>query len=132
MTGRKTATRDRILRFVGNFSDEHGYRPTVREIGHAVGLRSTSTVYGHLQRLQRDGLLTLSPLKPRSVVPTSPTDPKPAKRRKNTKRYRLESDDGCIAYIDLPIQPGMPEGFCLAHYTDINGSHNVVKFTECK
>ena len=51
---------DRILDYVNQFVQEHGYAPSVREIGAAVGLRSTASVSYHIQALQDKGLL-LSP-----------------------------------------------------------------------
>lgn len=60
--------RNQIVSFVASYTKEHGYCPSVREIGYAVGLRSTSTVYDHLKRMQRDGILTFSPFTPRSIT----------------------------------------------------------------
>ncbi len=60
--------RTKIVSFVDSYTKEHGYCPSVREIGCAVGLKSTSTVYGHLKRMQRDGILTFSPFTPRSIT----------------------------------------------------------------
>ncbi len=51
---------ERILDYVNQFVQEHGYAPSVREIGAAVGLRSTASVSYHIQALQDKGLL-LSP-----------------------------------------------------------------------
>ena len=51
---------ERILEFVNTFTRENGFAPSVREIGTAVGLRSTASVSYHLQQLQQKGLL-LSP-----------------------------------------------------------------------
>lgn len=48
---------DLILTFVNEFVQENGYAPSVREIGEAVGLRSTASVSYHLQQLQAKGLL---------------------------------------------------------------------------
>jgi repressor LexA len=56
-----------ILDYVRGFVDEHGYPPTVREIGEAVGLRSPSTVHAHLAQLERAGLLRRDPTKPRAI-----------------------------------------------------------------
>lgn len=44
-----------ILAYIEQYSNINGYPPTVREIGKAVGLNSTSTVHGYLERLERDG-----------------------------------------------------------------------------
>lgn len=54
---RTTDKAQRILEFVNCFMQENGYAPSVREIGAAVGLRSTATVSYHLQQLQEKGLL---------------------------------------------------------------------------
>lgn len=56
-----------ILDYLREFIDEHGYPPTVREIGEAVGLRSPSTVHAHLAQLERAGLLRRDPTKPRAL-----------------------------------------------------------------
>lgn len=48
---------EEIMNFVNEFVQEHGYSPSVREIGEAVGLRSTASVSYHLQALQAKGVL---------------------------------------------------------------------------
>ena len=57
---RNTATRDTIIRYMMSFADEKGKQPTVREIGEAAGLTSTSTTAGYLRRMVNEGLLTQS------------------------------------------------------------------------
>ena len=56
-----------IYDFVVGYVDGHGYPPTVREIGEAVGLASPSTVHAHLANLERAGLLRRDPTKPRAL-----------------------------------------------------------------
>jgi repressor LexA len=56
-----------ILDFLMKYVDAHGYPPTVREIGEAVGLASPSTVHAHLANLERAGLLKRDPTKPRAI-----------------------------------------------------------------
>jgi repressor LexA len=56
-----------ILDYLRGFVDEHGYPPTVREIGEAVGLRSPSTVHAHLAQLERAGFIRRDPTKPRAL-----------------------------------------------------------------
>jgi repressor LexA len=56
-----------ILDYLHEYVDQHGYPPTVREIGQAVGLRSPSTVHAHLAQLERAGLLRRDPTKPRAL-----------------------------------------------------------------
>jgi repressor LexA len=62
-----TARQQEIWQFLAQYVDEHGYPPTVREIGDAVGLASPSTVHAHLANLERAGLLRRDPTKPRAI-----------------------------------------------------------------
>lgn len=62
-----TDKRREILEFIAAEVREHGYPPSVREIGAAVGLASTSTVQAHLNTLQRQGYLRRDPTKPRAL-----------------------------------------------------------------
>ncbi|HWJ45643.1 MAG TPA: transcriptional repressor LexA [Gaiellaceae bacterium] len=63
LTGRQQEIWDYLVDYV----DQHGYPPTVREIGEAVGLASPSTVHAHLANLERAGLLRRDPTKPRAL-----------------------------------------------------------------
>jgi repressor LexA len=56
-----------IFDFVVKYAEKHGYPPTVREIGEAVGLASPSTVHAHLANLERAGYLRRDPTKPRAL-----------------------------------------------------------------
>lgn len=56
-----------ILEFIRQNVRDKGYPPSVREIGEAVGLASSSTVHGHLERLQNQGYLRRDPTKPRAI-----------------------------------------------------------------
>jgi len=56
-----------ILDFIKARVKERGYPPSVREIGEAVGLASSSTVHGHLDRLEKKGLIRRDPTKPRAI-----------------------------------------------------------------
>lgn len=60
-------TQEKILRYIQFVIDTRGYPPSVREIGEAVGLKSTSTVHGHLTRLEKRGLLHRDAMKPRAM-----------------------------------------------------------------
>ena len=62
-----TARQQEIWGFLVEYVDSHGYPPTVREIGDAVGLASPSTVHAHLANLERAGLLRRDPTKPRAL-----------------------------------------------------------------
>jgi repressor LexA len=56
-----------IFDFIGRHLTQHGYPPTVREIGKAVGLHSSSTVHAHLSKLESLGVLKRDPTKPRAM-----------------------------------------------------------------
>ena len=56
-----------IYDFIKSYSDEHGYPPSVREIGAAVGLASPSTVHMHLKALEGQGLIKRDSKKPRTI-----------------------------------------------------------------
>ena len=57
----------KILAYIKQEIQEKGYPPSVREICDAVGLKSTSTVHGHLTRLEKKGLLHRDTMKPRAI-----------------------------------------------------------------
>jgi repressor LexA len=62
-----TGRQQEIWDFLVGYHGRHGYPPTVREIGGAVGLASPSTVHAHLANLERAGLLRRDPTKPRAL-----------------------------------------------------------------
>ena len=56
-----------IYEFLKSYTESKGYPPSVREICEAVSLRSTSTVHGHLKRLEKKGMIKRDPSKPRAL-----------------------------------------------------------------
>ena len=62
-----TKRQQEIFDFVKRYVGEHGYPPTVRDIGKAIGLTSSSTVHAHLSNLEKLGLLRRDPTKPRAI-----------------------------------------------------------------
>jgi repressor LexA len=62
-----TKRQQEIFDFIKRYSDVNGYPPTVRDIGKAVGLASSSTVHAHLANLEKIGLLRRDPTKPRTI-----------------------------------------------------------------
>ncbi len=87
-----------ILDFVNSQVEEKGYPPSVREICSAVGFKSTSTVHGYLQKLEKSGLILKDPTKPRAL--------KVLNGSKNTSRHN--SSDARDYYsrrelVDVPI-----------------------------
>src|SRR5947209_1537778 len=77
-----TKRQQEIFDFIKRYSASYGYPPTVRDIGKAVGLASSSTVHAHLSNLERIGLLRRDPTKPRALVGEEAT----------VKRFFQESD----------------------------------------
>ncbi|MFL5822166.1 MAG: transcriptional repressor LexA [Solirubrobacteraceae bacterium] len=62
-----TKRQQEIFDFIKRYSAKYGYPPTVRDIGKAVGLASSSTVHAHLSNLERIGMLRRDPSKPRAI-----------------------------------------------------------------
>lgn len=70
MSGKTSNRQIQILKYIYDKVEDKGYPPTVREICEAVDLSSTSTVHGHLSRLENKGLLSRDPSKPRAIEVT--------------------------------------------------------------
>jgi repressor LexA len=62
-----TKRQQEIVDFIKKYSARYGYPPTVRDIGKAIGLTSSSTVHAHLSNLEKVGLLRRDPSKPRAI-----------------------------------------------------------------
>jgi repressor LexA len=62
-----TKRQQEIFDFIKKYSAKHGYPPTVRDIGKAIGLGSPSTVHAHLHNLEKLGVLKRDPSKPRAL-----------------------------------------------------------------
>lgn len=62
-----TKRQQEVLEVVEQYMEEHGYPPTVREIGEAIGLTSPSTVHAHLKALEQSGALRRDATKPRAI-----------------------------------------------------------------
>lgn len=69
--------RNRVLEFVRVYTDEHGFAPSIREIGSAVGVRSTKAVKYHLDILVNEGLLKRTPRQARGISSTHQPDSLP-------------------------------------------------------
>ena len=59
--------REQIYQYISNYINDMGYSPTVREIGKAVGLKSSSSVYSHLTQLEIEGRIETKPYCPRTI-----------------------------------------------------------------
>jgi len=64
-----TERQKQILDFIKKKIKSAGYPPSIREIGQAVGLRSSSTVHNHLVQMEEKGFIKKDPTKPRSIIP---------------------------------------------------------------
>jgi repressor LexA len=82
LTDRQREIYDYVTRYV----DDHGYPPTVREIGEAVGLASPSTVHAHLANLERAGLIRRDPTKPRALELVGRERPRAEPAREDEQR----------------------------------------------
>ncbi|HEU5213686.1 MAG TPA: transcriptional repressor LexA [Gaiellaceae bacterium] len=82
LTDRQREIYDYVTRYV----DDHGYPPTVREIGEAVGLASPSTVHAHLANLERAGLIRRDPTKPRALELVGRERPRAEPAREDLQR----------------------------------------------
>ncbi len=71
---KKEGIEEQILEFIESFIKENGYPPSVREIGSAVGFKSSSTIHSYLKKLEDDGKLSQSSSKTRSIKLLTETD----------------------------------------------------------
>jgi repressor LexA len=111
-----TKRQKEIFDFIRRYASKHGYPPTVREIGKAVGLGSPSTVHAHLANLEKIGILRRDPTKPRAIEVLVER----AKRAVRGSGLPLVgevaagepvlADERIEDYIDLPAQVGGEEG----------------------
>ena len=80
----------RIYDFIQAFAAQHGYPPSVREIGAAVGLKSPSTVHFHLKGLEDAGMIIKAEGKTRAITLASPPRPAVAEdNRQASGNYRM-------------------------------------------
>ena len=93
-----TTRQQEIWQFLAEYVDAHGYPPTVREIGDAVGLASPSTVHAHLANLERAGLLKRDPTKPRAIeLVGRKREKKPSRTRSRYRRRSAAMPTSCCA-----------------------------------
>jgi repressor LexA len=102
-----TGKRREILDFIAAQLRERGYPPSVREIGEAVGLTSSSTVHTHLTTLQRQGYLRRDPTKPRAIEVRYDTNSGAAIERRPTRHVPLVGE--VAAGTDVLAQENVEE-----------------------
>ena len=131
-------TQQRILEYIESYIDANGYPPSVREIGQAVDLKSTSTVHGHLNRLEKKGLLHREAMKPRTIDVTREEKPQMVKMPllgRVAAGVPILAEEDAEGYLQLPESiVGQGEHFILEIRGDsmitagiMNGDFVVVK-----
>ena len=107
-----TGRQQEIWSFLVEYVDRHGYPPTVREIGEAVGLASPSTVHAHLANLERAGLLKRDPTKPRALELTGrekPAEPTVVELPKLPLLGQIAAGGPLLAEQNVEDQIAVPE-----------------------
>jgi len=89
LAGDLTKRQEEILRFIIQRTRESGYPPTVREIGKAVGLKSSSTVHLHLGVLEQKGYIKRDAAKTRAIIPLYDADSNPLTQDKQITQLPL-------------------------------------------
>lgn len=98
-----TKQQRRILNFIVKFTDKSGFPPTIRDIGKAVGLSSSSTIHFHLGNLEKEGFIKRDPTKPRAMkVLISPGNGKKSSERAIESPVVEKRED----VIDYPLVIG--------------------------
>ncbi|WP_258360494.1 transcriptional repressor LexA [Moorella sulfitireducens (nom. illeg.)] len=77
-----TTRQEMVLNYIRHYIETHGYPPTVRDICRATGLHSSSTVHGHLSRLEKKGYIRRDPTRSRAIEVLSPHPGLPNTSRK--------------------------------------------------
>ncbi|MHB8329929.1 MAG: transcriptional repressor LexA [Acidimicrobiales bacterium] len=110
-----TGKRQEILEFIASSLRQMGYPPSVREIGEAVGLASSSTVHAHLAVLQREGYLRRDPTKPRAIEVRYDPSSKAAMAARPVRNVPLLGDvaagTGVLASENVEELLPLPEDF---------------------
>jgi repressor LexA len=105
-----TPRQQRILEFIRQTVDDRGYPPTVREIGDAVGLTSSSSVHAQLANLERKGLLRKDAAKPRAIEVAGPRPSREAAMVPLVGRIAagapILADEHVEEYIPIPRDVG--------------------------
>ncbi len=110
-----TGKRQEILEYISESLRDKGYPPSVREIGEAVGLASSSTVHAHLALLQREGYLRRDPTKPRAIEVRYDPSSKAALAARPVRNVPLVGDvaagTGVLASENVEELLPLPEDF---------------------
>ena len=138
-----TKRQKEIFEFVKRYSAKHGYPPTVRDIGKAIGLTSSSTVHAHLANLEKLGLLRRDPSKPRAIellvdrAKAAVTGAMPVVGQVAAGQPVL-AEENIEEYVQVPDQAGGEDGEFVLRITGesmkdagiLDGDHVVVRRQE--
>lgn len=115
-------TQGLILAFIREEIEERGFPPSVREICEAVGLKSTSTVHGHLKRLEKQGLIMRDSMKPRAMAV------KETEEKKEKNRVRMVPLLGTVAAgIPILAEENMSDLLPIPEFLLKDGEHFALK-----
>lgn len=102
-----------IFDFIGKYTAKTGYPPTVREIGEAVGLTSSSTVHVHLANLEKAGVLRRDPTKPRALEVLVGKARSAGDRARSAGESALGSARDMVDTVASAASPNSPSGLPL-------------------
>jgi len=92
-----------VLRYIARQIEEHGYPPTIREIGEGLDIRSTNGVNDHLKALERKGFLSRDPVKSRALIPTGAAREALGEPRGNVIPFRPGPARAGLHMVEVPI-----------------------------
>jgi repressor LexA len=104
--------KERILEYIVGFMDENGFAPTYREIGAAVGLKSSSSVSRHIEHLKAEGKITLHDQKSRTLSPLRRLELVNASEERQ-RRVHLEVADGGVICFDCDLEKTGTDGVAI-------------------
>lgn len=117
----KVSVKNKVLEYVTRHLDQYGYAPSYREIGKAVGLRSSSSVHKYVNMLVDEGKLNLKSKQSRAI--TAHRKVGMNKHQPDVpQRVRLELADGGIVYFDCNIENDDPDELIIAFSGIFDGS----------
>ena len=108
----KASTRERILTFIADYSSQHGFSPTFREIADGLGYASVATVHKHISELKSTGLIADAGGKSRSLVLKSDIS-MTGKNHSDEQHVYLKTSDGGGLILSFVMHEGLLE-FCSA------------------
>lgn len=101
MAGMLKGTTAKVYDYIVKYSEQHGYQPSLREIAEETGIKSASTIFYHIEKLERMGFVKKSALKNRAIELTTRTDP-PAPQKSENGHLRSIPVLGRVA-AGLPV-----------------------------